>query len=316
MTDAVHPRVKYIKRPIHGVLLLNKPRGISSNAGVQAVKRLLQAEKAGHTGTLDPLAEGLLPVCLGESTKFSAYQLEADKTYHAVVCLGIQTTTGDVEGAVVRQSSVRVSREDIAALIPQFLGQISQIPPMYSALKVAGKPLYAYAREGVLLERQARTVHIRRLTIRSFISPQLEIEVQCSAGTYIRSLAEDIGSALGCGAHLLGLTRVASGGFDLHQAVELDEFESMNLVQREALLLPVDALVQHLPSIDVNATAAQALSYGRGFYYPDGHAGMGNTDVVCRVMYQQEFLGLVRCTADGQCIPQRLMKTHSEAKII
>lgn len=297
-------QIKRPKRPIHGILLLNKPRGFTSNAVLQKVKHLFQAEKAGHTGTLDPLAEGLLPVCLGEATKFSAYQLEADKGYRAQICLGVTTTTGDVEGDVLHSSPVSVNVSFIHDVMAAFVGEIMQVPPMYSALKVRGKPLYAYARAGEEIVRQPRKVHIRRIRVLKFDSPQLEIEVRCSAGTYIRTLAEDIGIRLGCGgAHLTGLTRLSSGGFQLEDAVDLAMLETLTLAERDPLLLPMDALVTHLPKLVVDAAGVQALSYGRQFMTTLATSVTG----ICRAYDGEKFAGLVERTAEGLVVPRRLM---------
>ena len=209
---------KRIKRNINGVILLDKPLGYSSNQALQKVKWLFQATKAGHTGTLDPLATGLLPICLGEATKFAQYVTEADKTYVATLKLGATTTTGDAEGEILTTAPVNVSSAQFSAACTKFVGEISQIPPMYSALKFEGKALYEYARSGVDIERQPRFVSIKNIEINAFSNDSAQITVTCSKGTYIRTLAEDIGAALGCGAHLIGLRRTETAGYQLVQA--------------------------------------------------------------------------------------------------
>ena len=236
--------MKQARQPIDGLLLLNKPVGITSNAALQKAKWLLNARKAGHTGTLDPFADGLLPLCFGEATKFSAYLLDADKHYRAVLQLGTTTATGDPEGEVLDTREAAVNRDDIASVLPRFMGEIEQIPPMHSALKHQGRPLYEYARAGIEIERPPRKVTIRALELIECAPPRVVLDVQCSAGTYIRTLAQDIGAALGCGAHLTALQRTAAGGFSLEQAHTLAELETLDPVRRIALLQPADCLVR------------------------------------------------------------------------
>jgi len=233
---------------VHGVLLLDKPLGFSSNQALQKAKWLMRADKAGHTGTLDPLATGVLPLCFGAATKFSQMHLEADKAYEATLHLGVKTSTADAEGAVLLERPVAVCVEDIERVVRQFTGAIRQVPPMHSALKKDGKALYEYARAGVEVERAARDVTIyamRVLELPSVATPHvLKIEVSCSKGTYIRTLGEDMGEALGCGAHLSALRRVRTGGFGQAQCVSLEALEAATEAQRLALLLPVDALLE------------------------------------------------------------------------
>jgi tRNA pseudouridine55 synthase len=239
-------RVRVVRRPVHGVLLLDKPLGWSSNDALQKAKWLLRAEKAGHTGTLDPLATGVLPLCFGAATKFSQLQLDADKTYEAVATLGATTETGDAEGEVVQRRPVAVTQADVDCIGAAFLGPIRQMPPMYSALKKDGKPLYEYARAGIEVERQERDVTIRALHLALEVdgaASTIRMVVSCSKGTYIRTLAQDIGEALGCGAHLTFLRRTATGCFNLAQCVRLEELESMHDAERLACLLPVDSLL-------------------------------------------------------------------------
>ena len=251
------------KRRIDGVLLLDKPRGLSSNAALQRAKRLFGAHKAGHTGTLDPLATGLLPICFGDATKFAQVLLDADKTYAAMLRLGATTTTGDVEGEVVATRSVTASRQEVEALLKRFVGRIAQVPPRHSALKRDGRKYYEYARAGVEIARHAREVEIRELELLSWQSPDLELRVRCGKGTYIRVLAEDIGAALGCGAHLTGLLRTASGGFALADAVTLDDLQQRSEAVRDAALLPVDALVAGLARLDLGDNDATRLVQGQ-----------------------------------------------------
>lgn len=249
--------------PVHGVLLLDKARDISSNDALVAVKRLFNAEKAGHTGTLDPFATGLLPLCFGEATKFAQDLLDADKTYEAVLHLGVTTTTADSEGEVLERQPVDIQREQIDALLPQFTGALTQIPPMYSALKRDGKPLYEYARAGITLEREARAITIHRLTLLEYQSPFLRLEVSCSKGTYIRTLGEDIGRTLGCGAHLSELRRIAVANLQISDAITFaalsEEVENI----RPQHLKPVDALIANSPKLILNEQLATRFMHGQ-----------------------------------------------------
>jgi tRNA pseudouridine55 synthase len=251
------------KRSLDGVLLFDKPLELSSNAALQSVRRLFRAEKAGHTGTLDPLATGLLPVCLGEATKFSTALLDADKTYHAALRLGQTTTTGDAEGAVLAEHPVHVTRARLESVLAGFLGDILQLPPMHSALKHRGKPLYEYIRKGETVERAPRQVTIHALTLDAFRGETVEMTVRCSKGTYIRTLAEDIGAALGCGAHLIGLRRTAIAHFDLCDAYDLPRLEAMSEAGRDACLLPLEALMPNLPRLQLDAVQARRLAQGQ-----------------------------------------------------
>ncbi len=296
--------MKPARQIVDGVLLLNKPVGITSNAALQKARWLLNARKAGHTGTLDPFADGLLPLCFGEATKFSAYLLDADKCYRAVLQLGVTTSTGDPEGEVLDTCEVTVGRDDITAMLPRFVGDIEQIPPMHSALKHQGRPLYEYARAGIEIDRPPRRVHIRTLDLIECAPPRVVVDVQCSAGTYIRTLAQDIGAALGCGAHLTALTRTTAGGFVLDQAHTLAQLESLEASQRLALLLPADCLVAHLPAVELDAIDAQALCQGRSVVHPQALTGITRLYTGSRV-----FLGLADADA-GKLIPRRLIATQ------
>ena len=241
------PRVP--RRALHGVLLLNKPLGWTSNDAVQKVKGMLQAQKVGHTGTLDPLATGLLPLCFGAATKFAQANLDADKRYTATLRLGERTSTGDGEGVVIERRPISCERAAIEAACAGFLGPIEQLPPMHSALKHEGKAMYEYARAGVQVERAMRMVHIHRLDIVSWQAPLLVIDVACSKGTYIRTLAEDIGAALGCGATLAALERSASGPVTLAGAITIDALQALPQAEREARLLPADTLLADWPTV-------------------------------------------------------------------
>ena len=251
------------KRPLDGVLLFDKPLQLSSNIALQKVRRLFQAEKAGHTGTLDPLATGLLPICFGEATKFSNALLESDKTYRALLRLGQTTTTGDAEGDVTSEHPVEIEQTAVDAVLEKFRGQINQLPPMHSALKHQGKPLYEYIRKGETIERELRSVVIYELVLNRFSGSEMDITVRCSKGTYIRTLAEDIGQALGCGAHLQGLRRTAIGRFSLQDAQTFEQLEGLLMPQREGYLLPLDSLVQDLPMINLDAVLTTRIAQGQ-----------------------------------------------------
>ena len=250
------PRQRIVRRAVHGVLLLDKALGVSSNAALQQAKRLYRAEKAGHTGTLDPLATGLLPLCFGAATKFAQVSLDADKRYLATLRLGVTTTTGDGEGDVVKTREVEVSRADVESACVRFIGAIRQLPPMHSALKHQGKPLYEYARAGVEIEREPRSVTIRSIEVVEGEGDRWVLDVSCSKGTYIRTLAEDIGDALACGAHLSALRRVGSGGLGIDAALTIERLEALSAFELEAALLPADALVADWPKVSLHAEDA------------------------------------------------------------
>ena len=260
---SVPPRPRRI--PVHGVLLLDKGAGLSSNDALIKAKRLLNAAKAGHTGTLDPFATGLLPLCFGEATKFAQDLLEADKSYEAIVHLGVTTTTGDTEGDTLAEHPVDpgLTVAAIEAVLSRFRGPILQTPPMYSALKRDGKPLYEYARAGITLERAARALTIHTLELLSFDAPLLRLKVCCSKGTYVRVLGEDIGAALGCGAHLQTLRRTAVGTLVLAQAVTLEQLAAVADGSRAAILAPVDALLSSFPLIALDEPLAQRFMNGQ-----------------------------------------------------
>ncbi len=251
------------KRPLDGVLLFDKPLELSSNTALQKVRHLFQAEKAGHTGTLDPLATGLLPICFGQATKFSNALLEADKTYRALMRLGITTTTGDAEGEITAERPVEVKQADVDTVLAKFRGQIQQLPPMHSALKHQGRPLYEYIRKGETIERELRSVVIHELLLHSFSGNEMDITVRCSKGTYIRTLAEDIGAALGCGAHLIGLRRTAIAHFDLRDSYIWQQLESMTGVERDGCILPLESLMPDMPKLQLDSVQIHRLAQGQ-----------------------------------------------------
>ncbi len=254
--SAAKPPVRSLRRAVHGVLLLDKGLGVSSNMALQLAKRLYRAEKAGHTGTLDPLATGLLPLCFGAATKFAQVSLDADKRYLATLRLGVTTTSGDAEGDVVRERRVAVSRTDIEAACAGFVGAIRQLPPMHSALKHEGRPLYDYARAGIEIERQPRAVTIHSIDIVEGEGDRWTIDVSCTKGTYIRTLAEDIGESLGCGAHLAALRRTGSGRLGIESARTIEALEALSPTELDAALLPVDTLVADWPKVVLHAEDA------------------------------------------------------------
>ncbi|MBC3929505.1 tRNA pseudouridine(55) synthase TruB [Undibacterium sp. CY21W] len=298
--------------PVHGVLLLDKPVGFSSNDALIKAKRFLNAMKAGHTGTLDPFATGLLPLCFGEATKFSQDLLEADKTYTTVVHLGITTTTGDTEGDVLETKSVDVTEERIRQVLTQFTGPIVQVPPMYSALKRDGKPLYEYARAGVTLEREARNVVIHELEFLGYDAPLLSLKVKCSKGTYVRVLGEDIGAALGCGAHLKELRRIQVGHLVLEKSITLDYLESLPEEQRLALLDPVDALLSSFPAVHLNEELAVRFLHGQRLAL--GKEAVKLPQMTGRVRVYRDtdgkLLGSAQLQEFGILAPERLINTQ------
>lgn len=297
------------KRAINGVILLDKPTGITSQTAVLKAKRLFAAVKAGHTGTLDPMASGLLPICFGEATKFSHLLLDADKAYTATVKLGITTSTGDMEGEVTSTAPVEVEPSAVETVLHRFTGEILQTPPMYSAVKHAGKPLYKYARAGMDLARAARRVRIREVAMEALTQDELHIRLTCSKGTYVRVLAEDIGRELGCGACLSALRRTAVGVFALDAAVRLDALYEMTPDERDAYLLPVDSLVATLPRIDLEAAQVRRITTGLAVH----GAATASSGLVRIYGPGQEYLGIAMVDAPGGTIvPRRLMATGVE----
>ncbi len=303
LATAKPARVRIQRRPLHGVLLLDKPLGLSSNDALQKAKWLLRAEKAGHTGTLDPLATGLLPLCFGAATKFSQLSLDADKRYLATLALGVRTTTGDAEGEVLeRRDADHITQEEVATACGAFTGDIDQTPPMYSALKHEGKALYEYARQGVEIERKSRRVTIHSIDIVAMQAGTVTLDVRCSKGTYIRTLAEDIGARLGCGASLAALRRTGSGGLTLEGSVTLAQIEAMPDEARAGLLTSPDRLLSEAPELRLNTTDAMRFLSGlrRRVDAPDAE--------LVRVYGPEAraFLGSAHITA-GELIADRLL---------
>lgn len=283
------------------MLLLDKPAGMTSNSALQSARRLFSAAKAGHTGTLDPMATGLLPLCFGEATKFSADLLEADKTYEAEILFGVTTDTGDAEGEVLERCQPAFGLPELEAALLCFHGPIRQVPPMYSALKRDGQPLYRLARQGIEVEREAREVTIRELRLLEFSGERCRLRVTCSKGTYIRTLAEDIGRTLACGAHLTSLRRLAVGDLDVSRAATLDRLNELSEPDRVRWLLPPDALLQTLPAVTLDDRDAQKFSHGNSVSAPAGQAGKR------RVYWNGRLLGVGEADAGGELHPRRLV---------
>ena len=295
---------KRVWQRVDGVLLLDKPIGLTSNAALQKARRLFSAAKAGHTGTLDPLATGLLPICFGEATKFSADLLDADKVYEADLLFGVTTETGDAEGAVRERRDVCFALSELEMALARFRGKISQIPPMHSALKRDGKPLYELARQGIEVERQPREVTIHELQLLEFSGERCRLHVACSKGTYVRTLAEDIGEVLGCGAHLTALRRVAVGALVIAKAVSLEALEALPEAERICSLLPPDTLLQSLPAIRLNEDQSHRFTHGNPVEVP----GRDSADEgKCRVYVGDQLLGVGNLASDGMLSPRRLL---------
>lgn len=293
---------KIQRRHISGVFLLNKPLGISSNAALQRVRGLYRAQKGGHTGALDPLASGLLPICLGEATKFSHYLLDSTKRYHTTIYLGHSTTTGDVEGErLLEQAVPALTEEKIQQVLAGFVGDIQQVPPMYSALKKEGRPLYELARQGIEIEREARPITIEAIELLSFTENSLTLDITCSKGTYIRVLGEYIAKALGTFGHLTYLHRIKTGQFDLIPSYTIEYLESLTEQEREALLLPVYAPVDHFPK--VQAPEGRAEYFSRGMESNIEHEAA--TEVL--VFDGEKCLGLAEITDKKRLVPKRVL---------
>ena len=292
-------------KQVDGVLLLDKPLGMTSNDAVQKVRRLFSAAKAGHTGTLDPLATGLLPLCFGEATKFSADLFEADKTYVARVKFGVTTDSGDAEGQIIDRRAVNFDAQQLQAMLARFTGPIQQIPPMHSALKRDGRPLYELARQGIEVDRPARDVTIHALELLECAGDEAVLRVACSKGTYIRTLAMDLGDALDCGAHLIGLRRVEVGRLSLTQAATLQFLQDLPEEERVNYLQPVDALLQDLPRVELSEPESGRFMHGNAVAAPEGINGR------CRVYSQNALLGLGEVRADARLWPKRLVQPHA-----
>lgn len=296
-------------RNISGVLLLDKPIGMTSNKALQEVKFLFKAAKAGHTGSLDPLATGLLPICFGEATKLSAFLLDADKHYRVRVKLGETTTTADAEGELVEQADPSgVSEEDVRAVLGEFLGEQQQLPPMYSAIKHQGERLYKLARQGVEVERETRTIHIHALNLLSFELPEFELDVHCSKGTYVRTLAEDIGKRLGCGAHVSGLRRTGVGPYDDLSMITLEQvqtaFADKQFQEMDEWLLPLESALGEWPEVKLTPDAAFYMQQGQPILVPNAPT----SGWVRLYANQNDFIGVGQILDDGRVAPKRLMQ--------
>jgi tRNA pseudouridine55 synthase len=306
------PQRKLPKFDIDGVLLLDKACGVSSNQALQQVRRLYQAKKAGHTGVLDPLATGLLPVCFGQATKFAQYLLDADKSYIATLKLGEATTTGDAEGDIIQTAPVECPQSDFEKIIKNFIGTINQTPPMYSALKHLGKPLYEYARQGIEIERKSREIVIYDISLISFSCPHVQISVKCSKGTYIRTLAEDIAQAAGTVAHLTALSRTSTAGFSLSNALNYEELQAITAEERLHKLLPCDILVAHFPKVLLDDAQTKCLKQGQVVQTDIKHDKMEKFRVYSM---KNEFVGMGEIDQDGLLKALRLINTASDETV-
>lgn len=298
-------------RPIDGILVLDKPQRVSSNQALQNAKRLYFAAKAGHTGSLDPLATGVLPLCFGEATKFSQYLLDADKAYESTFVLGVATDSGDADGEVTSESDASaISKSDVAAALRRFEGEIEQVPSMFSAIKKDGQPLYKLARQGVEVERKARKVVVKTLELRAFRAgprPEVDIYLECSKGTYVRSLAEDLGEALGCGAHVSALRRTMAGPFGIEDSVSINTLEALKaggeLQQLDSLLLPADAALGALPLVRLSESSGYYMRQGQPVLVPNAP----RNGIVRVALESGEFLGVGEILDDGRVAPRRLV---------
>ncbi len=299
-------KAKSSGRDVDGVLLLDKPVGVTSNTALQQLKRLFNARKAGHTGSLDKPASGLLPLCFGEATKFSSYLLDSDKTYIATCKLGVTTTTADASGEVIEKSAIpRLSGRELEKILARFRGVISQVPPMHSALKQGGQPLYKLAYQGREVERKPRQVTVYSLKLLDLRNDEFDIEVHCSKGTYIRILVEDIGKAVGCGAHVLSLRRIAVGPYNISAAVTIEHLRQLSEAGEAHLddqLLPVDSMLGHFPEIEMNESLAFYLRRGQAVMVPGAP-----TSGLVRIRFNGEFIGIGEVQEDGRIAPKRLL---------
>lgn len=295
-------------RDIHGVFLLDKPQGMSSNDILQKVKRIYQANKAGHTGALDPLATGMLPICLGEATKFSQFLLDADKRYLVTAKLGERTDTSDAEGEVIQTREVKVETHDILTALSRFRGDLMQVPTMFSALKHQGKPLYEYARQGITVEREARPITVFELNFIEYNAPFLTLEVHCSKGTYIRTLVDDLGEYLGCGAHVTMLRRTAVSDYPAEKMLSWEQLqqlaENQTLEALDNLLLATDSAVSTLPRLDLTATQTQAVKFGQRVKFDNLQQLYGQVRLFSD---QNSFLGVADIGQDNVIRPNRMV---------
>ncbi len=301
-------------RAVSGILVLDKPLGVSSNHALQAAKRLYFAAKAGHTGSLDPLATGVLPLCFGEATKFSQYLLDADKAYQSTFVLGTVTDSGDAEGQILQTNDASdVGEADVQQALEAFRGEIEQVPSMFSAIKQNGQPLYKLARQGIEVERKSRTVVIKKLELLEFRPgerPEADIYLECSKGTYVRSIAEDLGQALGCGAHVSALRRTKAGPFSLEDSVTMNTLETLKqndaVAQMDELLLPADTAVKSLPLVELGESGGFYMRQGQPVLVPNA-PGSGMVRVALET---GEFLGVGEILDDGRVAPRRLIVTQ------
>jgi len=299
------------KRQISGILLLDKPKGITSNQALQITKQLFAAHKVGHTGSLDPLATGLLPLCFGEATKFSQFLLNADKTYWVSARLGIKTNTGDAEGEIIESRPINADAlENLAAILASFSGTISQIPPMFSALKHKGKPLYKLARQGIVIERSPRTVQIHRLQLLDKVGEDtLNLEIKCSKGTYVRTLIEDIGEALGCGAYVQDLRRLGVANYLAEQMVSLAQLQELTQAERDQHLLGLDSLLQEWPILKISQAATYYLYRGQAILLPN----LPQQGLIRLVLQESgRFVGIGEILDDGRIAPRRLVDLNRQ----
>ncbi|MEH6584974.1 MAG: tRNA pseudouridine(55) synthase TruB [Halioglobus sp.] len=300
-------------RPVSGILVLDKPLGVSSNHALQTAKRLYFAAKAGHTGSLDPLATGVLPLCFGEATKFSQYLLDADKAYQSTFLLGTVTDSGDAEGQVLEVNDASaISEADVQNALEAFRGEIEQVPSMFSAIKQNGQPLYKLARQGIEVERKSRTVVIKKLELREFRpgeKPEVDVYLECTKGTYVRSIAEDLGQALGCGAHVIALRRTKAGPFSIEDSVTINTLEALKeneaVAQMDELLLPADTAVKALPLVELGESGGFYIRQGQPVLVPNA-PGSGMVRVALET---GEFLGVGEILDDGRVAPRRLIVT-------
>ena len=296
-------------RNVSGILLLDKPMGMTSNAALQGVKRLFDANKAGHTGSLDPLATGVLPLCFGEATKFSQYLLDANKHYLARIKLGVVTDAGDSDGIVLERHSVpEIKDAALEAVLGGYRGAITQIPPMFSAIKVNGQPLYKLARQGIEIERKERPVHIYNLEVVAREFDEITLDIQCSKGTYVRTLAEDIGSDLGCGAHVIALRRLGAGPFTIDETVQMDLLESLSAdkEQLDSLLLPISSAVKDWPSVELTDVTASYVRQGQPVQIANAPT-QGWVSIFSETDDDDEFIGVGEILEDGRIAPRRLV---------
>jgi len=311
-------------RPVNGILLLDKPAGMTSNGALQEAKKIFGAAKAGHTGSLDPLATGVLPLCFGEATKFSQFLLEANKRYLTTIKLGIVTATGDAEGEVLSTAEVpEFSDRDLESVLEEFRGEISQIPSMYSALKVNGQPLYKLARQGIEVERKSRDVMIYNLQVISRVSDEITLDIKCSKGTYVRSLAEDIGQVIGCGAHVIALQRLESGPFRIEKTCSIEELKELRETggndALDAKLLPLSSAVEGWPSVELSEITASYLRQGQPVQISNAPTTgwvriFSETDDSCEEAVTKNindsFIGVGEVLEDGRIAPRRLVVAH------